>query len=416
LQAGRVLSVLNLGAALELRRAPGHYGSQPKVTYLGGMRSALASSRTRFSGLVLCNDNQLSLVSKTSLFGKLALPNSFLYSGDDVSFQQDQVRSVWGNAFQIADVLAVAATCRVIGNRVQEVPGKAVASIAARANMLNVSDNMTTHCVFAITANPMRRVVRDNLLFIEHPEDICAPMEKRLMDALSGGNVHLYHAYQGGSDEGDRAIALLASLMQELHSERTATTSAYGERLSARASAWEANTWRYAAKAGSMEPKDERITARVERYAQVVIALREQMDRERTFITPESKDWSVTGQVVTAGQEPAAGLRAILRSTRLKDMQGEATTNAHGDFQMIFDQCGKEEALAPDQPMAFTLTLLSKLGKEVASYPIELMPKAGGAEHLEVVLEQAMDAPSAETDPHDTTKKKPTGKGPGKAK
>lgn len=149
-QAGRCASVINLGIALEFSDllVNADFAAQTETLFTADLNPVSGTSREIPPGLVQFNDNQVLFYTGTGE-RSIVLPSCLVLSFDDVSFQDNQVRSDVGNGLQVVDAMVLAATTRVSNNRFSETFTGAFASLVSFAMMNTTVGNIATHCIFA---------------------------------------------------------------------------------------------------------------------------------------------------------------------------------------------------------------------------------------------------------------------------
>jgi len=100
-------------------------------------------------GEMLINDNQLSLRRHSEDFA-ITVSAVMLLSGDDVSFQDNQAEIENSVLFAFTNVLAMAPTLRVSGNRLQKRLLGGFISAVTLGGLNQTSLNQSTHCLFAV--------------------------------------------------------------------------------------------------------------------------------------------------------------------------------------------------------------------------------------------------------------------------
>jgi hypothetical protein len=118
-------------------------------------------------GEMLINDNQISLRRHSPALGT-TVSAVLLLGQDDVSFSDNQVEVENEVDFFLTNTLAIGATLRIGGNRMQErlLPLPAgFLSIVSYGFLNNTSNNQTTHCILA-AGLPAGRVVAGNTTII----------------------------------------------------------------------------------------------------------------------------------------------------------------------------------------------------------------------------------------------------------
>lgn len=149
-QVGRCASIINLGIALEFADLLVNAGFAARASSLSSstLGAAVNFGREVLPGLLQFNDNQV-LFYTGAAEKRLVYPSCFVLSFDDVSFQDNQIRSSAENGLQIADAVVVAATTRATNNRFTETFTSAFASLLSFAMMNTTAGNIATHCIFA---------------------------------------------------------------------------------------------------------------------------------------------------------------------------------------------------------------------------------------------------------------------------
>ncbi|MDJ0755418.1 MAG: DUF6519 domain-containing protein [Ardenticatenaceae bacterium] len=149
-QVGRCVSIINLGIAIELSNllVTGSLAARPSYVAEVSLLGARNAGREVPSGLIQFNDNQ-SLFYGQAPEVRLVLPNSFVLSLDDISYQDNQIRSSVERGIQITDAMVIGATTRVSNNRFAETFTGAFSSLVSFGMMNTTLGNIATHCIFA---------------------------------------------------------------------------------------------------------------------------------------------------------------------------------------------------------------------------------------------------------------------------
>jgi len=101
-------------------------------------------------GRVLFNDNQVTL-QDFGVRGRLVRSVPLvIMSADDVSVQDNQINAEIPLAMLLVDALVAGATVRASGNRITEVPMRALLSCLSNGQRNITTENQTTHCIAAL--------------------------------------------------------------------------------------------------------------------------------------------------------------------------------------------------------------------------------------------------------------------------
>jgi hypothetical protein len=157
-QAGRCVSVVNLGLATELANAPILSMRTTAVHAEANVAAAPTAASLLPHGFLALQGNQINQEIPQPL-SRFALPAVLLISLDDISMQDNQVRAAVASAIQLSNALVWGPTVRADGNRLSELFNTALASCISAGIVNNTSDNIGTHCIFVLGS---ARVNRDN--------------------------------------------------------------------------------------------------------------------------------------------------------------------------------------------------------------------------------------------------------------
>jgi len=325
LQACLILA--NLGSTDESLLPLGLFGAFSNASV--DTRLLPLSRLTDFGGLTMIAGNQIVTVGDTKSRGPAAL----VFSGDDLSFTDNQVR-VKTTAEMTFNTLAYAYTLRVLGNRFSEPVDKALVSCLGDGGMVTGASNQATHClVFSGTLSTVTGLNSVN------------PQFSQPCELLSAAGL----SQQSASKDVTQGLKNITAARQQMNSFQLTTLDQAHAALAQRATDL------------TQAPKGEKapvpLQTRAALYNALAVPLQDTRLASIQVPQPSDATFVVYGRVLTAAGAPGPDLTVSLSDPKgIANRVPPVTTDANGYFTMTLRTAEFPDLTAATSQMFVSVT------------------------------------------------------------
>lgn len=142
--------------------------------------------------------------------------------------------------------------------------------------------------------------------------------------------------------------------------------------------------------AASLEPDDPRLqlaTLQAGKTSETAAALKQRITRLKKRPKVGENDWMVAGNVRFANGRAGGGLTVLVtqKETDRDGPLGKTTTDAFGDFFLLYDTCCVDDERGKKLPQVYVL-IMDATGKVLAKSTAPLPVTAGKTHYVQVVI------------------------------